>query len=68
MINLLLNYYKRKARRRFGGYPLMWCVWQPEEQKVKYTLIHDARGDEYLETRFKEIADHMRKYYSDWEG
>ncbi len=69
LLNKLEKYYRRKSYRKNNGVLIMWAVYRPDlpEPNVFYNLHPDIERDEYLEPRFKEIAEHIRKYYSDWE-
>ena len=65
----MLNWLKRKLKRKVGGVLIAWVVYKPEEEQpnVYFNLHPDMREDELLHENFKGIAEHIRTYYGDLE-
>lgn len=59
----LLDWINRKLERKsideMGGIPLMWLIYQPNKSvpNMEFRLHPSIKHDEYIGTRFKEIAD-----------
>ncbi len=70
LLNKLEKYYRRKSYRKNNGILIMWAVYRPDlpQPNVFFSLHPDLKHDDYLKPKFGEIAEHIRKYYSDWEG
>ena len=71
MINRLLGWlqkrYKRKIIKRFGGIPVLWAIYKPEQKPPNiHFYLHPVIGhDAYLSSTFTDIANHIRDEYGD---
>lgn len=63
----MLNWLKRKLKRKVGGVLIAWVVYKPDEEQPNIFInIHpQMNGDEFLCNTFKLIADHIRENYEE---
>ena len=67
ILDWLVNKAEGRARKKLGGIPIAWIIYKPEKPPpnviihTHYTVEHD----EWLQERFKEIADYIRE---NWRG
>lgn len=65
MLNWLEKVLEKRAIRKLGGIPLLWIIYKPElkEKNVIFHLYPSIKHDEYLNSKFSEIADYIRENY-----
>ncbi len=70
LLSILETYYRRKSYRKNKGVLIGWIVYRPgkEPPNVFFEVHPDIKEDDYLRPRFREIAEHLRRYYGDWRG
>lgn len=66
-LDKLTNHWERKCKRKMGGIPLLWVIYQPQNPvpNIVFKLHPMFTGDQYLNQQFKEIADYMRSNYAE---
>lgn len=70
ILDKLVKYYENRARKKIGGIPLMNIIYKPEQDipNVVFNVHLSLAEDEYLTTRFQEVADCFRENYShEWD-
>ena len=70
MLDKLVKYFENRARKKMGGIPLMNIIYKPEQDipNVVFNVHPSLAEDEYLITRFQEIADYFRENHShEWD-
>ena len=66
----MLDWLRKLSRKHHKGILIGWIVYKPEIESpnVFFNMHPDLANDEYLSSQCKLIAEHIRKYYGDWEG
>ena len=70
VLDKLVKYFENRARKKMGGIPLMWLVYEPELEapNMIFNMHPSIIKDEYLNIRMKEIADYLRENYTgEWD-
>ena len=70
LINKLIKYLENRAKKKLGGIPLMWLIYNPEQPipNMIFKLHPSIEHDEYLQREFKAISDYVRdKYSHEWK-
>ena len=65
MLNWIVKKLENKSRKKYGGIPIAWVTYKPEQQgkNITFNLHPSIKHDEYLSQTFQEIADYIRENY-----
>ena len=65
-----MGFFNWLSGRKHNSVMVGWITYRPEDESpnVFFNIHPDLQADEYLHEKWRDIAEHLRKHYSDWQG